>query len=201
MDTQILTNPGRAGEGLRRKLIGVALAILERDGIEALTLRAVARGAGVSHGAPARHFDNLDDLKAEVAAEGYKLVADEIQSVVTAAAEDTPARDLLVMAAGAYVRYALANPGLFSLVIRTDTLDLSNENLRRERRSASGRFLTLVKQAQAAGWEPETDSNLLATSLWASVHGLSTLWMYGAYQQANPHATLDEAIAGVLGLS
>ena len=104
-------------------------------------------------------------------------------------------------AALAYVKYALKNPGLFSLIIRTGSLGLSNETLRRERRSASDRFLWLVRQAQAKGWKPDTDPNLLATSLWASAHGLATLWMHEAYQHANPDATLEEAIAGVLELS
>ena len=50
------------------------------------------------------------------------------------------------------------------------------------------------------GWKPETDSNLLASSLWASAHGLATLWLHGAYQQENPQITLEEAIAGILEL-
>ena len=189
-----------AGNGLRAKLISVALDILERDGIEALTLRAVARGADVSHGAPARHFDNLDDLKAEVAAIGYRTMADEIEKAVSQASPDSDAKRPLAVAAKAYVNYALNNPGLFSLIMRTGALGLSNSALRRERRSASDRFLLLVKNAQTKGWKPETDCNLLATSVWASAHGLATLWLHGAYQQANPGASLEEAIQGVLEL-
>ncbi len=201
METQ--TSADRAtgnGDGLRERLISVALDILEQSGIEALTLRAVARGAGVSHGAPARHFENVEDLKAEVAAAGYRMVADEIGAAASRGLNSADPKDPIAKASLAYVNYALKNPGLFSLIIRTGTLGLSNEALRRERRCASDRFLWLVRQAQEQGWKPEIDSNLLATSLWASVHGLATLWLHGAYQQANPDATLEEAIAGVLAL-
>ena len=170
------------GDGLRVKLISVALKILERDGIEALTLRAIARGAGVSHGAPARHFDNLDDLKAEVAAAAYKLVSDEIQAAMSRKPHGKDPKGPLAMASLAYVNFALNKPGLFSLIIRTGSLGLSNETLRQEQRSASDRFLWLVKKAQAEGWKPDTDSKLLAASVWASVHGLATLWLHGAYQ-------------------
>ncbi len=201
METELISQTPANQGGLRAKLVSVALDILETQGIDALTLRAVARGAGVSHGAPARHFENLDDLKAEVAAVGYRTVATEIAAAVSRTSQGSDPREPLATATRAYVNYALKHPGLFSLVIRTSTLDLNNEALRHERRSASDRFLWLVRQAQAEGWKPNADPNLLASSLWASAHGLATLWLHGAYQHANPDTTLEEAIAGILELN
>ncbi len=201
METDLVTPTSpRNTDGLRAKLIAVALDILERDGIEALTLRAVARGAGVSHGAPARHFDNLDDLKAEVAAAGHRMVANDIATAVLQTPFDDDPKAPLIAAAKAYVHGALKNPGLFSLIVRTSTLSQRNAALRRETRAAYDGFHSFVKQAQARGWKPDIESKLLAGSIWTSVHGLSTLWLHGAYQQANPDATLEEAIAGVLDL-
>jgi len=183
--------------GLRAQLIAVALDILNSEGIEALTLRAVARGAGVSHGAPARHFENLDDLKAEVAAESYKVVAEGIRAADSPRSPGADPKNPLIAAVRAYVDFALDNPGLFALIIRTGALGGGNKTLRRERRLCSDQFLRLVRQAQAEGWKPDTDSNLLASSLWASAHGLATLWLHGAYQSANPNINLNEAIEAI----
>lgn len=202
METELATSSSiQDGAGLRTRLVSVALDILENQGIDALTLRAVARGAGVSHGAPARHFENLNDLKAEVAAAGYKMLADEIQDAVSSRVHGPDPKEPLVTATHAYVNYALKHTGLFSLIARTNTLGLNNDSMRRERRSASDKFLWLVRQAQAKGWKAGMDPNLLASSLWASAHGLATLWLHGAYQHANPDTTLDEAITGILELN
>lgn len=195
--TQTAIQPDVSEVGLRAQLITVALDILNRDGIEALTLRAVARGAGVSHGAPARHFDNLNDLKSEVTAVGYAMVAEGVRAADTTGSQGADPKKPLIAAVRAYVDFALDNPGLFALIIRTGALGGGNKTLRRERRLCSDQFLRLVRQAQAEGWKPDTDSNLLASSLWASAHGLATLWLHGAYQSANPNITLDEAIAAI----
>ena len=57
---------------LREALIKAGRAILEKDGVEALTLRACARKAGVSHAAPQHHFASINDLLAEIAATGFE---------------------------------------------------------------------------------------------------------------------------------
>ena len=185
--------------GLRARLIEGALAILNTDGIEAMTLRAVARSAGVSHGAPARHFANLDALKAEVAAAGYERLSAAIGSAVLELPEDAAAREPLARAVKTYVQFALENPGLFALIIRMDSPELNSEVLNAQRESASRRFLRLVEESQARGWNPDRDARLAAASLWAFAHGLATLWMHGAYPHLNPGATLDEAIDGIIG--
>ncbi len=201
MEAILVTKPSSmGGDGLRARLVSVALEILEREGIEALTLRAVARGAGVSHGAPARHFDNLDDLKAEVAAVGYRIVSEAVSGAMAQVRDTDDPKAPLIATARAYVHCALEHPGLFSLIIRTSTLRHNNEALRRESRAATEGFNRFVKHAQAKGWKPHMEAKLLAASLWAAVYGLANLWMHGAYQQANPDATLDEAIEGVLEL-
>src|SRR6478736_9746442 len=67
---------------LRNALLDSARSILEKQGLEALSLRAVARKAGVSHAAPYRHFPNHEALLAELATEGFAELRGEINSVV-----------------------------------------------------------------------------------------------------------------------
>ena len=183
------------------RLVQVALELLAEEGIEALTLRSLARRAGVSHAAPARHFRSLSDLRAEVAATGFRLLSEAIERSDTAILWAGGPMPRLAAAGRAYVECALANPGLFALMFRTGDLDPDNESLMRDSRAAFERLLEHVRRAQAAGWRTERDSSLLAGSMWASVHGLATLWAEGAYQGAIPRASLDDALTTALELT
>ena len=183
------------------RLVQVALDLLAEQGIEALTLRSLARRAGVSHAAPARHFRNLSDLRAEVAANGFRLLSEAIEKSDAAILPDAGPMPRLAAAGRAYVECALANPGLFALMFRTGDLDPDNESLMRDSSAAFKRLLEHVRVAQAAGWKAGHDSRLLAGSLWASAHGLATLWAEGAYQRANPGASFDDALTTTLELA
>jgi AcrR family transcriptional regulator len=192
---------GKGPETLRDRLIEAALEILARDGIEALTLRSVARRVGVSHGAPARHFRSLSDLRAEVAAVGYRLLSEAIEKSSAQLDADRASSSGLAAAGRAYVDSAIAHPGLFALMFRAGDLDPENVSYARDSDAAFKGLLEHVRVAQSAGWKPAHDPRLLAGALWSSVHGLATLWVQGAYQNANPAASLDEAIVATLQLA
>ena len=98
----------RPGGTPRDRLLQAARDVVAADGLEGLTLRAIARRAGVSHGAPLRHFPTLAALLAAVAADGFaRLVAsidDHLADADRAAAASgaTPApRQRLAIAAQA----------------------------------------------------------------------------------------------------
>jgi AcrR family transcriptional regulator len=186
---------------LGERLVQVALELLAEEGIEALTLRSLARRAGVSHGAPARHFRSLSDLRAEVAATGFRLLSEAIEKSDAAVLPDGGPIPRLAAAGRAYVECALANPDLFALMFRRGDLDPDNESLMRDSSAAFERLLEAVCLAQASGWQVGRDSRLLAGSMWASVHGLAALWAEGAYQRAISHASLDDALKTTLELT
>ncbi|HOV04694.1 MAG TPA: helix-turn-helix domain-containing protein, partial [Kaistiaceae bacterium] len=86
-----MSNPDKDqghAEGLRDVLIAEAMRILETDGLEALSLRAVARAAKVSHAAPYRHFADKDALLAAVSACGFLALAEAMEAA--AAGIDDP---------------------------------------------------------------------------------------------------------------
>src|SRR5689334_25404993 len=89
---------------LRDALLEAAERVLERDGLPGLTLRAVAREAGVSHAAPTHHFGDLTGLLSELAAIGFRRFG------ATMATAPAPAR--------AYVAYAQAHPGMYDRMFR-----------------------------------------------------------------------------------
>jgi len=185
---------------LDERLVQVALELLAEEGLEALTLRSIARRAGVSHGAPARHFKSLADLLAEVAARGYGLLSEAmVQSDADLPFGASP-EERMAVASRAYVDCALANPALFALMFRVDELDVSNASFVRDSRSAFDGLLHHVRMAQAEGWHADSETRRLAGSIWATVHGLATLWARGAYQGPIPDVSLDDALTTTLEL-
>lgn len=179
---------------LRRRLVDVTLALVDREGIESLTLRRIARRAGVSHGAPLRHFDSLADLLAEVAAHGFRLLSTRIDEASGALPPDATAAARLAAAGRAYVLVAVDNPGLFALMFRPDRLDGANRRFREDSSAAFERLVDHVRAAQRDGWRTDRDTRLLSGIVWSSVHGLATLWSQGAIQGPVPDATLEDAL-------
>jgi AcrR family transcriptional regulator len=102
---------------LKSALLTEAETILERDGIQCLTLRAAARAAGVSHAAPTNHFGDLTGLLTELAAVGFN----RFTAALMAAGADGDGPSSRGKAMGqAYVRFARDHPGLFVLMFRSE---------------------------------------------------------------------------------
>ena len=97
---------------LRASLLSAAEAVLAERGAQGLTLRDVARAAGVSHGAPYHHFASLDELLAAVAQHGFELLGEAMARAV--AVPDT--RERLLRVAQVYVACARAHPERFRLM-------------------------------------------------------------------------------------
>jgi AcrR family transcriptional regulator len=159
----------RAGESdkpyhhgdLRNGLLEAARAILEEQSLGALTLRAVARRAGVSHAAPYRHFPNHEALLVELSVEGFAELKNYIsQSAQAGGPEDERIADI----GAAYMRFVATRPALARLMF-------GSQLPHREK------FPALGEAADAVGAEIGrvlSDPNL-GLAVWASVHGLAML--------------------------
>jgi AcrR family transcriptional regulator len=179
---------------LDERLVEVALKLLESENIEGVTLRRIAREAGVSHGAPLRHFAGLSDLRAEVAARGFRILSDAIDEASRSLPAGAGASARLRAAGVAYVEAAVARPALFALMFRPDLLEGSNARLQIESAHAFERLVRLVETVQDAGFEADSDTRTVAAAIWASVHGLASLWSQGALAGAVPGARLEDAL-------
>ena len=146
-------------------LILTAGKILEKEGLEALKLREVARRAGVSHNAPYRHFAQREALLAALAAEGFERLG-------VAQRKAGEAGGLRAMGE-AYVAFALQNPQRFRLMFGGQISIARHEQLRevatRTFAGLSGALAARLPEAQGAG-----DASVAA---WALVHGLALLLM------------------------
>ncbi|MEV0276345.1 TetR/AcrR family transcriptional regulator [Streptomyces sp. NPDC050610] len=175
---------------LRAACLRAARELLEEDGSAALSMRAVARRAGVSPTAPYRHFPDREALVSTVAAEGYRELTEHL-----AAAHPAPATpDELAAVAVAYVRFALDHPALFRAMF-AEPCDPGNE----ERVAATAAISEYVRGIVHRTF-PDADPDALWTSVWALVHGLAFLHLDGKFDASTPDTVTDQVRTAVLAL-
>lgn len=157
---------------LRASLIEAAELVLADRGARGLTLRDVARTAGVSHGAPYHHFGSLEDLLAAVAERGFTVLGDAMAEA--AALPDT--RERLLRVAQAYVDCARAAPERFRLMF--GPLLASKAAYPALKEAAERAFGFVLAAANA--YDKERGATL-ALAGWSMAHGLSHLLIDGAF--------------------
>ncbi len=166
---------------LREALVAQAFQDLETDGLEGLSLRRLAESAGVSKTAPYRHFADKRELLVTIAAEGFGLLAENLEAVPQAALSVAGGDPLAGIRASlrAYLEFARERPVLYKLMISRLGYELHSEACRLNSERALGCLVRAVQAAQAAGWRPDKDGMALVLSLWASVHGWAALLIDG----------------------
>lgn len=177
---------------LRRALLDAALVTIAADGPGALNLRALARGCGVSHAAPAHHFGDRTGLLTALAAEGY----DGLATATSTAWIET--RSFLEVGV-AYVRYAVTHPGHFAIMFRPDLVNTEDPELIRASAASAALLYGPVDSVAAVG-DDAGARRVAATAAWAMVHGIATLWLQGSLRDGaidDPEA-LTRAVAGHL---
>lgn len=169
---------------LRRELLRTASEQLEAEGLASLSLREVARRAGVSHNAPYRHFPDREALLAGLAEEGFGMLG--------RALEKRSGREM----GEAYVRFALEHPQRFRLMFGGH---LALEDHASLKRAANATYEALVHafRAQGAG----DDAEKAAAAAWSLVHGLAQLLLDGHFPGKDNARFVREVIAAVRLLS
>ena len=167
---------------LRDALLEAAERVLERDGLAGLTLRAVAREAGVSHAAPKHHFGDLTGLVSELAAIGFRQFNAAMSGSCGA---ELPPAERAMARAKAYVAYAQAHPGMYGLMFRTERLDYSRPALHE---AAEASFAGLAGAVAAKRQEIISEKALTLDQAgaiaraWSLVHGFTMLLLDGRLQ-------------------
>lgn len=154
---------------LRAVILAEAARLVAQRGADAISLRELAREAGVSHAAPAHHFADRRGLFTELATDGFRLL--------TAALTD--ARPRFIDAALAYVRFALDHPGHYAVMFDKSLLDGDDQDLRAAEAAAG----TELARGVASLDDPKAQADPATAELaaWSLVHGFSTLWLNGAF--------------------
>ena len=172
---------------LRAALVRAAMELLEESGENDLSLRAVARRAGVSPAAPYRHYASREALISAVAAVGYRELAEQLAGAHPS--PSTPGQ--LATVAVAYVRFALERPGLFRVMFG-EPCDRDND----ERVAATEAVSAYVRGIVERSF-PDADADALATAAWGLVHGLAFLYLDGKLDATDLAAVDDRVHAAV----
>jgi AcrR family transcriptional regulator len=203
VDSVNMTSP--APHATAQRLVDSARLMLDEQGLEGLTLRAIARRAKVSHGAPLRHFPSLASLLSAVATEGFRDLIAAVDSHTGGLAPGARAIDRLAAAGRGYVHFAIANPGVFTIMFRPERLDTTDPVFGAVAYESFQQLQDIVAEAQLEGFQPNVNVNRLASVTWTTVHGLADLWIRGrGLPGADDTFGLDEFItlsqSMVLGL-
>ena len=159
---------------LHEALLKAAEIILERDGLQGLTLRAAAREAGVSHAAPTHHFGDMSGLLSELAAAGFRKLGATLAAAAAKEASPTGRMDAM---GEAYVAFAREHPSMFLLMFRSERLDHERPALREAMQNASGMLMRGASERRGDSAQTAPPLALLADIVraWSMVHGFAML--------------------------
>ncbi|CAN3130880.1 TetR/AcrR family transcriptional regulator [Mycobacterium sp. smrl_JER01] len=171
---------------LKATILACAADLVAERGADGVSLRELARAAGVSHAAPAHHFTDRRGLFTALAAEGFRMLATELGQ----------ARPEFLDAALAYVRFALANPGHYEVMFDKSLHHADDPALVEAQTAAASELSAGVGTLD----DPRAveDPQAAALAAWSLVHGFSLLWLNGAVDTTgDPVATVGR-VAGML---
>ena len=171
---------------LKNALIKAGVEILSKDGVSGLSLRKVAKRAGVSHSAPYAHYPDKQSLIAAISTEGFKQLYVELENAVLPYGDDP--KQQLKEGAWAYVQFAMNNTDTFNIMF-SGVLEKEKEypSFVEISRKTFDRVVDVVQACQQAGVLHSAPPELMAVSVWGQLHGIVSLMLEGQIS----HTVLD----------
>jgi AcrR family transcriptional regulator len=183
---------------LRRTLIDTALEVIATSGPGQLSLRALARSAGVSHAAPAHHFGDKSGVFTAIATEGFELL---YESQVRTSEGVDPVDSLFPLAVN-YVLFAIDHPSHYEVMWREDLYNSGDPALVAARQQVFEVFYRSV--AAGTGELDPLQFRGAVAAAWSVVHGFATLWLSGNLTEflgTDAVAASDEVARGLLAIA
>jgi AcrR family transcriptional regulator len=182
---------------LREALLAAALDLVREQGATALSLREVARRAGVSHAAPAHHFGDKAGMLTALAVEGFRRFDEALRTGAARGGSD--GMRSFAFTGLAYVMFAAEHRAYFEVMFRPELLRRDDPELVQV---SIGAYSVLLDCARASFPTPPSDDELAvrATRGWSEVHGLATLWLDGNLRQYSDLSALEALARKMLGL-
>ncbi|UZD89692.1 TetR/AcrR family transcriptional regulator [Cognatishimia activa] len=157
---------------LKEALVHAGIELLEESGIDGLTLRKCAARAGVSHAAPAHHFDGLLGLKIAIAQEGFLIFSRYLEDGLEGI--DNPKERLRSICRG-YLAFGLEHPGLLNVIFGTGLAALVPDN-------REGGYAYNILRGVCAPFIPEgQDPQVVEIQVWSLIHGFTMLYLAGEF--------------------
>jgi AcrR family transcriptional regulator len=175
---------------LREALLLAAAAALNEMPVEEVSLREIARRAGVSHAAPKHHFASLGQLLAEVVAGGFEDFHQALQMAANRDADQSPRSRLMAMGR-AYLRFAADNPAIYSLMFgKRDNVVTTTPRLAAAMLASWG-----ILEIQVSDYVGISRAHYGAVTVWSGVHGLAMLRLE---RKLPPHVEPEVALESLL---
>ena len=180
---------------VRRLVLDAALDIITSTGAESLSMREVARRAGVSHQAPYHYFGDRSGIFAAISEEGFSALAGAFRDVDFS--NTSAARAGFI----AYLNFARSHVGHFRVMFRQDICGVTdNEETANAASSAFDELLQMVARTIGSSVDPKA-AHTFAFTMWSQAHGLATLVIDGPLpQKLPPGVSLDDQIDEVINL-
>jgi AcrR family transcriptional regulator len=185
---------------LRARILEASVQLIEEQGLAGLSMREVARRAGVSHQAPYHHFPDRAAILAAVAEEGYRGLSERLEA---AAAAPGALLDRFTALGRAYVEQSVEHPAHFRVMSRPELADVEGSpGAQAEADRAFGVLRAMVGELVAAGLVHPAHAEGTAVMAWSLVHGLATLLLDGplSSRAEDPKAAGEAALAAMRGL-
>lgn len=171
---------------LKAVILAEAANLVAERGADGISLRELARVAGVSHAAPAHHFTDRRGLFTALAAEGWRKLAAALAG----------ARPEFIDAALAYVRFALDHPGHYAVMFDRSLIDPEDPEFVAAVAAAGTELahgVGTLDDSRAAG-----DPQAAALAAWSLVHGFSLLWLNKTIDDGSDPIAMVHRVAGML---
>jgi AcrR family transcriptional regulator len=165
---------------LRPALIKAGLELLEEGGIDALTLRKCAARAGVSHAAPAHHFDGLPGLKQAIATEAFQIFSNHLQEAIDRG--EQTARGRIYAICRGYLQFGLSHRGLLNVIFGFDGLAaIANPDGK-----DTAHAYQILRDVCAPFVPDGTDERIVEAQVWSLIHGFTLLYIAGEFGSPPP---------------
>ena len=177
---------------VERRLVAAGVELVAEAGSDAVSLREIARRAGVSHGAPRRYFPTHQALLGAIAREGYRKLGTVVEETIGGSESGAEPRAAIMALGKRYLEFARDEPGMYALMFRHDLLTGNGIGLRE---ASTQLFGVLVGMLKRAG---RPDPAGTAAALWAALHGIAQLWQWGSLQVASGATDPDPILAAAV---
>ena len=193
---------------LRNACIERGLEVISTAGLEALSLRSIAKDLDVSHGAPYKHFETKNHLIAAIMERCFTLFGEYLADAfrtADAAGDSHDSDDYLVRTIGsmgrAYIRFAFEHPEMFSLMFTApaegwDEVICEFPAVHDTATRSFGFLVSKIEEMQNNGIIRNGDVTAMATFVWSTIHGFATLHYGGNFSELREHYAIpgDEAL-------
>ena len=176
-------------DDLRERVLRASVSLIEEEGLASLSMREVARRAGVSHQAPYHYFPDRESILAAVAERGFELLHERMQQ---ARSEANGASDALERTAVAYVTFACDYPAHFRIMFRPELMTLANHHDADCCADTAFKHVPeMVIDCMKAGFPADVGVEVMSTLLWSIVHGFACLLIDGPLGEKVPAIIQD----------